>query len=632
MINKENILKNAPFGYALHRIVLDKNGNPVDYKFIEVNETFEKFIGLKKDNIVGKTVKEAIPGIDKENFDWISFYGKVALENTEEIFEQYSEHLGKHYRVCAYSPRKEYFITIFTDITEEKLVEAHKFTVNIIATLREPFLVLDADLKVVSANESFYKTFLVSKEDTLGNFVFDLGNRQWDIPALRKLLLEILPNKSELVDFEIEHFFEDIGQKTILLNCKELKQEAGKEKMILLAMQDITESKQAEVNLISAKEKAEESDRLKSVFLATMNHELRTPLNHILGFSELISDMTDDNVIKEFSELTHKSGTNLLNLIEDIFDLAMIEQSEISIRQQQVFIRDIYLELKNGLQEVLSQSNKSNNISLEFKIDSSTIIKEINTDKPKVMQVMSNIIKNAVKFTHEGKITLSLILEEENYLSIKIKDTGIGIPKDKLKVIFEFFRQADDSHTRQHDGVGIGLAISQQIANAMGGVIKVESKPDIGSEFTYSFPVKLLENKMIDSQQENTSFLLLDLSEFKVLIVEDDSIGMGMMVNMLKPTKCKIITAANGKEALEAITVNPDINLILMDLKMPVMDGFDATRAIRKDFTDLPIIALTAYRLKKDKEKALDAGCNDIITKPISKEIIFKKLQDLLVK
>jgi len=396
--------------------------------------------------------------------------------------------------------------------------------------------------------------------------------------------------------------------------------------------QDISGNKKLIIDLMEAKLKAEESDRLKSAFLATMNHELRTPLNHILGLSSIIPDMTDDDSIKEFSKLIHDSGSNLLNIIEDIFDLAMVEQSEIKIREDVVFIRDIYIELKKQLQEVLWESNKSDHIRLDYKLDSRIISKKIIADKPKVIQVMSNIIKNATKYTHKGEISLSLSLEEDNYLSIKVKDTGIGIPKDKMKIIFEFFRQGDDSHTREYGGVGIGLAISHKIAQVMGAKIKVESEQNIGSEFTFSLPINLQENEMIDFQQENTSFFVPDLSGQKVLIVEDDAIGMEMIVNMLKPSKCKIIKTVNGLEAVGAIKVNPDIDIILMDLKMPVMDGFDATIAIHKIFSDLPIIALTAYSLQKDRKKALDAGCNDIITKPISKEIMFKKLQEFLVK
>lgn len=929
MINKENNFNSAPFGYALHKMVLNINGKPVDYEFVEVNDAFQKITGLKKDKIIGKTVIEVLPGIDNGKFDWISFYGKVALENTTENFEQYSEPLGKYYSVHAYSPQKEYFITIFTDITDiieknanllriidnadlgtwewniqtgetvfnekwaeivgytleelspvsietweklthpddlkksnEKLnahfsgktaqyqcearmrhengkwvwvldtgkvtqwtdegkpllmsgvhqditerkqaelqlyqkLETEKLlseissdfihTTDIDASIIKSFVklgaitqasriylfMLDAEQGTMSNTHEWCAEGVSAEKDNLQNLPLSifpwlmkkLYNKEIiEIPDVSKMLpeakaeQEILESqniKSVLVlpvytesklkgfvgldnvlssrcwtekDTKFLSLLADILSNAIVrkLNEAELRlltkaveespvstlitdsqgtisyvnssfekttgykahEVLGKKPSILKSgkqpksfyvelwntilagniwqgelrnksksgkifwtrelispikqndrithfvsvAQDITENKKFLNELLEAKLKAEESDRLKSAFLATMNHELRTPLNHVLGFSDMIPDMTDDESIKEFAGLIHESGSNLLNIIEDIFDLAMVEQSEIKIREDVVFIRDIYTELKKQLQEVLSESNKNDNIRLYSKIDSSIATRQIITDKPKVIQVMSNIIKNAVKYTHNGEISFSLMFVEGNYLSIKVKDTGIGIPKDKLEIIFEFFRQGDDSHTRKYEGVGIGLAISKRIANAMGGTIKVESELDMGSEFTFSFPLTIIEENMINPEKENTSFTVPDLSGKNILIVEDDTIGMGMIVNLLKPSKCKIINAVNGKEAIEVIKANPETDIILMDLKMPVMDGFEATRAIRKEFSDLPIIALTAYSLQKDKRKALDAGCNDIITKPISKEILFKKLQDFLVK
>jgi CheY-like chemotaxis protein len=333
-----------------------------------------------------------------------------------------------------------------------------------------------------------------------------------------------------------------------------------------------------------------------------------------------------------FSGLIHKSGSDLLNIIEDVFDLAMIEQSEIRIRQQEVSIRDVYLGLKKQMQEVLSESNKGDHIRLEYRIDSSIVSQKIVTDRTKVMQVMLNIIKNAVKYTNDGIISLVLMLEHHNQLSIKVKDTGIGMSKDTIKFIFEFFRQGDDSDTRKYEGVGIGLAISNKIAQVMGGAITVESEPNVGTEFTFSLPVGLCENEMLHSEQESPPLAVPHISGIKVLVVEDDPIAMEIILNMLKPLKCEILCASNGREAIETMKINSDIRLILIDLKMPVKDGFEATSAIRRDFPDLPIIALTAYSLQKDKSKAMDAGCNDIITKPISKEILFMKLNAFLVK
>jgi CheY-like chemotaxis protein len=363
-----------------------------------------------------------------------------------------------------------------------------------------------------------------------------------------------------------------------------------------------------------------------------MNHELCTPLNHIIGFSDMLPDMTEDASIKEFSRLIHKSGVNLLNIIEDVFDLAMMDQSKVRLREESVYIRDVYLELKKQLQEALSESDKANDIKLEYKINSNIVTKRIITDKSKVMQVVSNLINNAIKFTHKGKISLEFIIEADNMLSILIKDTGVGIPENKQNIIFEFFRQVDDSHTRIYDGIGIGLAISQKIANVMRGEISLKSVPDVGSEFKFSFPIKYHEEQLINKEDNMGKLIPLSLSGKTILIVEDDQVGMGMIENMLAPTKCSIIKAVNGYEATIKAMENATIDLILMDLKMPVMDGFEATRLIRNELPKLPIIALTAYSMQKDKEKALEAGCNDIITKPLNKVMLLKKIEALLMQ
>ena len=400
----------------------------------------------------------------------------------------------------------------------------------------------------------------------------------------------------------------------------------------LTLITDITETKKNQQQLIEAKIKAEESDHLKSAFLATMNHELRTPLNHILGFSDMLPDMTEDASIKEFSKIIHKSGLNLLNIIEDIFDLAMMEQSEILLREESIYLRDIYLELKKQLLETLSESDKIKNIHLDFKINSSIVSRRIITDKSKVIQVVSNLMNNAIKFTHKGSILLEFAIESDNMLSILIKDTGIGIPEDKQNIIFEFFRQVDDSHTRLYEGIGIGLAISQKIANVMGGVISLKSESGVGSEFKFTFPIRFYEDQLIDAEERVTQFVTPVLSGNEILIVEDDVIGMEMIVSMLLPTECKIIKASNGYEALKMVSANPTIDLILMDLKMPVMDGFEATKLIRKELPSLPIVALSAYSMQQDKLKALDVGCNDILSKPVNRVMLLKKLQDYLEK
>ncbi len=399
------------------------------------------------------------------------------------------------------------------------------------------------------------------------------------------------------------------------------------------AAQDITNSKQIEEELSDAKEKAEESNRLKSAFLATMNHELRTPLNHILGLSDMIPDMTSDESIKEFSKLINESGSHLLAIIEDIFDLAMIDKSEVLIRREEFYIRDIYITLMNEIKDLLNQSNKIEVVKLEFNIDSKIVSTKVKTDKSKILIVVSNLLRNAIKFTHKGFIKLSFHIVEQNNIQIIVADSGIGIPKEKQSVIFDVFRQVDDSHTREYEGIGIGLAISQRIAAIMGGSIEVESEIGVGSIFKFTIPIEIQSEKDIlikqfNEQQETTDNQVFRKNKF--LIVEDDNTSMLMIESFLKVTQCDLLFASNGQECCDIYKQHPDIDLILMDIKMPIMDGLEATSKIRNENPDIPIIAMTAYSLLKDKDKALTAGCNDIITKPINKSLLIKKLKSFL--
>lgn len=365
------------------------------------------------------------------------------------------------------------------------------------------------------------------------------------------------------------------------------------------------------------KRKAEESDHLKSAFLATMSHELRTPLNHIIGFSDILPDMTDDPQIIKFSNLIHKGGIDLLNMIEDIFDLAMIEKTEVKVRASEVKIRDIYADIKKELQDSLYESDKREHISLEFSIDPSITDVNIVTDKPKIIQVMTNLIKNAVKYTFRGKIGLEMLMDSDKNLSIGIRDTGIGVPDELHEKIFEFFRQGDDSHTRVHGGIGLGLAISQKIAHAMNGKILLESEVGKGSLFSFVFPVNILGEKNESSAAMISSGNGFSLEGKKILLAEDDFTSMELIKIVLEPHGGEIFCAENGKLALEYVEKGLKPDVILMDLKMPEMDGFTATREIRKILPRVPVIALTAYALVKDEAKAKDAGCDVVVTKPI---------------
>ena len=395
--------------------------------------------------------------------------------------------------------------------------------------------------------------------------------------------------------------------------------------------QNITEKKKLFDDLVTAKEKAEESDRLKSAFLATMNHELRTPLNHIIGYSNLIPDLNQDENITKYAKIINKSGLDLLHIIEDIFDLAILEKNRVKVRENRVYVKEIYLTLKNQLQDLLFDANKNEEINLNFNINNDIISKKIITDKTKLIQVMTNLLKNAVKFTHKGEISLTFNIDTiNNQLCISVHDSGIGIAEENLPILFDFFRQIDDSNTREYGGIGIGLAISQKIAQAMGGKINVESTIGKGSIFTFNVPIHLIDDHFDELTKIENIVHSENYQQKTILIVEDEPISMEMIIDILKPCGCTILTATNGKEAVDIASKEKSIDLILMDIKMSVMDGLTATSIIRKTNLSLPIIALTAYSLIKDKTKAIDAGCNEIITKPIDKTILFNTLKAYL--
>jgi len=265
------------------------------------------------------------------------------------------------------------------------------------------------------------------------------------------------------------------------------------QKVLLEAFVDISDLKKTQRELIEAKEKAQESDRLKSAFLATVNHELRTPLNHILGFSELIKSGVDPDDARSFANDIQTSGKNLLTIIEDVFDLALADEAKIKIRNQSFRLMDQFRENKSSFENILQISGKEDQINLIFKPENKSLSAYYSADKSKINQVLDHLFKNAIKFTSSGTIEVGFKVKDDNQLIYYIKDTGIGIPAEKLSVIFDFFRQGDDTLTRAYGGLGIGLAISLRISRLLNGSLTVESEQDKGSTFYFAVPVEVAD-------------------------------------------------------------------------------------------------------------------------------------------
>jgi PAS domain S-box-containing protein len=387
---------------------------------------------------------------------------------------------------------------------------------------------------------------------------------------------------------------------------------------------DITLRKQDELllqekneELIKAKAKAEESDRLKSAFLTNMSHEIRTPMNGILGFTGLLKKpgLTDEE-LKSYIAIIEKSGARMLNIINDIVDISKIEAghmevylSSTNINKQIEYLHSFFKPEteKKGL--LLSFSN---GLPIEEAI--------IKTDKEKVYAILTNLIKNAIKFTMTGGIEFGYSMNpgKAAHLKFYVRDTGIGIPKEKQKIVFERFRQGSESLTRNYEGAGLGLSIAKAYVEMLDGKLWLESEEGKGTTFFFTIPANKAIAEKIENKPAEFAFDLLNkkIKGLKILIAEDDDASQILIEMNVKGYSKEVVKVRTGLEAVKTCMHDPDIDLVLMDIKMPEMDGYEATKQIRKFNTDIIIFAQTAFVNSGEKAKAIESGCNEYISKP----------------
>ncbi|MEI7525227.1 MAG: ATP-binding protein [Mariniphaga sp.] len=392
------------------------------------------------------------------------------------------------------------------------------------------------------------------------------------------------------------------------------------EQSYYMAITDISKHKQILQELTIAKELAEKSDRLKSAFLANMSHEIRTPMNGILGFAELLkTDGLKSEEIHEYLGIIETSGARMLNIINDIVDISKIESGlmEIDLKESNI---NVQLEF---LYTFFKPEAEAKGISLSYTTGLPSKESTINTDREKVFAILTNLIKNALKFTHKGSIEFGYSVETEHAQSLLkffVKDTGIGIPKEKQEAIFERFIQADITNSRAYQGAGLGLTISQTYVEMLGGKLWVESEEGEGSQFYFTLPIQSQsEEKLIDIKSVSAELLENRIKQLNVLIVEDIFESSRYLEIIVRSFTKVIIKATTGVEAVAVCRNNPDIDLVLMDIQMPEMNGYEAVQEIRTFNPEVVIIAQTAYAQRGDREKAIAAGCTEYLAKPISK-------------
>lgn len=619
------------------RLQLLFNKSPLGYQsldidgfFVEVNQPWLDTLGYEKEEVVGKWFGDFLtPEYQKgfrERFPIFKAQGKIHSEfemihkNGTILFIAFDGRIG-------YDKQGDFQQThcILQDITEKKrsenaLQESVKEYKNLIEISPVAMSIIK-DWKAIYFNPAAIQLFGAKCEDELiGKHIFELIHPDFQDLAIEnsKFLKENgYVNMQEQKYFKLDGSILDVETqaKSIRYNDTDAT---------LVVIKDITERKQFEQELIEAKIHAEESDRLKSAFLANMSHEIRTPMNGILGFAELLKepDLSGEQ-LETYIKIIEKSGIRMLNIINDIVDISKIEAglmklhiSETNINEQ---IEYIYTFFKP---EVESKG-------LKFTFSNTLLDKEaiINTDREKVYAILTNLVKNAIKYTLHGSIELGYELIEksdgESMLKFFVADTGIGIPKDKQNAIFERFIQADISDSKALEGAGLGLSITKAYVEMLGGEIWIESEEDMGSKFYFSLPYTTESEEKIKIEEDSYSYKILQDLKLKILIAEDDAVSELLLGETVKMFSKEILKAQTGVEAVEACKRNPDIDLVLMDIRMPELGGYEATKKIREFNKDVIIIAQTAFGLSRDKEKAIEAGCNDYISKPISNEVLF---------
>ncbi len=611
-------------GLAVYEVETDSKGKIKSAHLVEANPAFAHMMELPQDEILKKDISVTLP--DSEMITGFMKFAPQILDGKTIHKEYYCKSLNKYFHVHSFSSEPNQIATLIQDVTQNKkeVIKYRRHLASIVEASEDAIFSISPDGKILWWNNGAEALYGYSKSEIVGKKAGDLIS----IPEGDEysILIESLLEGHKVKSFETVHRNKNGKPIPVAITMSVIKGEAEEVIAISNIIQDISPIKQREEELIKARVETEKAARAKSAFLSNMSHEIRTPLNSILGFTGILKDLTNDENQKQILDTISNSGSQLLNLINDIIDVSRIEAGELKIIMENVSLNDYMKQIEDQFRGIIF-AQKKKNVELQLSLPANEHI--IQTDHHRLQQVLHNLISNAFKFTLEGKVEFGYDLKNGETVLFFVKDTGKGISKENQEALFKRFSQGELNPEDAIKGTGLGLTISKGIVEKMGGSIWLESEINKGTSVYFSIPYLAGANEP-ETESEDFDVVAPDLTGKTVLIVEDDDFSCEMLRYLVQKTGMKSLIAKDGEEAI-TLFANNKVDLVLLDIRLPKKNGYEVLQFIRRQNTEVPVIAETAHAMRDEVLNFNSLGFSGYLAKPISKDALYRILQKHMI-